>query len=156
MSVSLLLEMAASSSPDRLAVVADERRITCQTLSDLADAGAGVITRSGAKHLAYLGAGGLMLPLLIFSSSRAALPLTPLNYRLSAQGLQALIDRLADPPVVVDHAYRDVIRAGTRTIDATEFVASALAGKPTAAEFADRTMPRSCCSPRVRRHSRRR
>ena len=38
-----------------------------------------------------------MLPLLIFASARADLPFTPINYRLSAEGFEALIDRLPDP-----------------------------------------------------------
>ncbi len=37
------------------------------------------------------------------------MPVTPLNYRLSADGLRALIDRLPDPLVVVDDEYRDAV-----------------------------------------------
>src|ERR1700753_1492148 len=100
MSVSLLLEMAASGNPDRPATVSGDLRLTTQQLSDLADGGAGVIAASGAKHVAYVGAGGAMLPLLIFSSARADVPFTPLNYRLSSDGLSALIARLPDPLLV--------------------------------------------------------
>ena len=50
-----------------------------------------------------------MLPVLIFASARAGLPFTPLNYRLSAEGIQALIERLPDPLVIVDSRYRDMI-----------------------------------------------
>ena len=42
MSISLLLEMAASSNPERTAIVAGDLRLTTQQLSDLADGGAGV------------------------------------------------------------------------------------------------------------------
>ena len=72
MSVSLLLEMAASSHPDRTAVVSEEVRLTTQQLSDLAGGGAGVIAASNAKHVAYVGTGGAMLPVLIFDAARAA------------------------------------------------------------------------------------
>ncbi len=96
MSISLLLEMAASSDPDRTAVVSGDIRLTTTELSALADGGAGVIAASGAQHVAYVGTGGAMLPLLLFSSARAAVPVTPLNYRLSADGLRELIDRLPD------------------------------------------------------------
>ena len=94
MSVSLLLEMAASGNPDRIAIVSGDLRLTTQQLSDLADGGAGVIAASGAQHVVYVGTGGAMLPLLIFASARAGLAFTPINYRLSADGIQALIDRL--------------------------------------------------------------
>ena len=66
MSISLLLEMASSSNPDRTALVSGEMRLTTTELSALADGGAGVIAASGAKHVAYVGTGGIMLPLLLF------------------------------------------------------------------------------------------
>src|SRR3977135_3270800 len=109
MSISLLLEMAASGNPDRVAVVDGDRRWTTQQLSDLADGGAGVIAGSNAGHVVYIGTGGAMLPLLIFASARAGLTFTPINYRLSADGIRALIERLPEPLVIVDGRYRDMV-----------------------------------------------
>lgn len=97
MSISLLLEMAASTNPNRTAVVSGDLRLTTQQLSDLADGGAGVIAGSNARHVVYVGTGGAMLPLLIFASARAGLAFTPINYRLSADGIGALIQRLPEP-----------------------------------------------------------
>jgi acyl-CoA synthetase (AMP-forming)/AMP-acid ligase II len=137
MSISLLLEMAASSNPDRTAVVSGETRLTTSELSELADGGSGVVTASGASHVAYVGTGGAMLPLLLFSSARAGVAFTPLNYRLSADGLRELIDRLPQPLVVADLEYRDVVAgAGKQVIDSDEFVAFARTAEP-AAEFPD-------------------
>ena len=137
MSISLLLEMAASSDPDRTAVVSGDMRLTTDELSALADGGAGVIAASGAQHVAYVGTGGAMLPLLLFSSARAAVAVTPLNYRLSGDGLRELIDRLPNPLVVADAEYRDVVAgAGKQVIASDEFIASARTAEP-AAEFAD-------------------
>ena len=132
MSISLLLEMASSAGPDRTAVVAGETRLTTDELSALADGGAGVIAASGAQHVAYVGAGAAMLPLLLFAAARAGVPVTPLNYRLSASGLTELIERLPEPLVIVDPEYADVV-AGMSSDD---FVASARTAEP-AAEFAD-------------------
>jgi acyl-CoA synthetase (AMP-forming)/AMP-acid ligase II len=137
MSISLLLEMAASSNPDRAAVVSGNLRLTTQQLSDLADGGAGVIAGSGAKHVAYVGTGGAMLPVLIFAAARAGVAFTPLNYRLSADGIQALIERLPDPLVIVDRRYRDMLgEASDRVMSSDEFLAAARSSEP-AAEFAD-------------------
>ena len=86
--------MAASGDPDRVAVVDGDIRLTTAGLSGIADGGAGVITASGADHVVYVGTGGVLLPLLLFSSARANTPFTPLNYRLSADGVRQLIDRL--------------------------------------------------------------
>jgi acyl-CoA synthetase (AMP-forming)/AMP-acid ligase II len=135
MSISLLLEMAASSNPERTALVDGDLRLTTQQLSDLADGGAGVIAASGAKHVAYVGIGGAMLPLLIFASARAGLACTPLNYRLSADGIQALIERLPEPLVVVDARYRDMVGdASGRVMSSDDFLAAAREAEP-AAEF---------------------
>ena len=78
-----------------------------------------------------------MLPLLLFSAARAAVAVTPLNYRLSADGLRELIDRLPTPLVIADAEYIDVVAgAGKQVISSDEFVESARTAEP-AAEFAD-------------------
>lgn len=137
MSISLLLEMAASTNPDRTALVSGEMRLTTAELSELADGGAGVITAAGTSHVAYVGLGGAMLPLLLFSSARAGATFTPLNYRLSADGLRELIDRLPQPLVVVDAEYLDVVAdSGKQVIGSEEFIAAARTAEP-AAEFPD-------------------
>jgi acyl-CoA synthetase (AMP-forming)/AMP-acid ligase II len=126
MSVSLLLEMAVSGDPDRLAVVSGDLRLTTQQLSDLAGGGANIIAESGAKHVVYVGTGGAMLPLLIFSSARAGLAFTPLNYRLSAPAVQALIQRLPAPLVVVDPRYREMAAdTGMQVLTSDGFLAAA-------------------------------
>ena len=137
MSISLLLEMAASSDPDRTAVVSGDMRLTASELSSLADGGAAVIAASGAGHVAYVGAGGVMLPLLLFSSARASVAVTPLNYRLSADGLRELVDRLPTPLVIADAEYADVVAGvGKQVMTSEEFVAAARAAEPVA-EFPD-------------------
>jgi acyl-CoA synthetase (AMP-forming)/AMP-acid ligase II len=137
MSISLLLEMASSSDPDRTAVVSGDIRLTADELNALADGGAGVIAASGAQHVAYVGTGGAMLPLLLFSAARAAVAVTPLNYRLSGDGLRELIDRLPTPLVIADAEYLDVVAgAGKQVISSDEFVASARTAEPVS-EFAD-------------------
>jgi hypothetical protein len=60
-------------------VVSDDTRLTTDELSSLADSGAGVIAASGAEHVAHVGTGAVCL------YARGA-ALTPLNYRLSADG----------------------------------------------------------------------
>src|SRR5690242_11772855 len=135
MSISLLLEMAASSNPDRVAVVSEDVRLTTQQLSDLADGGAGALAGSGAKHAVYVGTGGAMLPLLIFAAARAGLPFTPLNYRLSADGIQTLIDRLPDPVVIVDDRYREMLGDASPRVMLTDDFLTAARGSEPAAEF---------------------
>jgi acyl-CoA synthetase (AMP-forming)/AMP-acid ligase II len=130
-SISLLLEMAMAGDPDRLAVVSDDMRLTTAELSELADGGAGVIEGSSARSLAYVGTGGAMLPLLIFAASRAGVPFTPLNYRLSGATLHELIARLPDPLVVCDAEYRAVVAGtGLHVTTAPDFGAAARITQP--------------------------
>ncbi|OBJ14967.1 class I adenylate-forming enzyme family protein [Mycobacterium colombiense] len=137
MSISLLLEMAASGDAERTAVVSGDLRLTTQQLSDLADGGAGVIAGSNAKHVAYVGTGGPMLPVLIFAAARAGVAFTPINYRLSADGIQALIERLPEPLVIVDSRYRDAVGdVSDRVMVSDDFLAAARTAEP-AAEFPD-------------------
>ncbi len=135
--------MATSNDPDRTAVVSGDVRLTTQQLSDLADGGAGQIARSEASHVVYIGLGGAMLPLLMFASARAGVPFTPINYRLSADGIKALIARLPDPLVVADARYLGELGgpdglAGTakQVIVSDDFFTQSGDAEP-AAEFAD-------------------
>ncbi|MEZ0351983.1 class I adenylate-forming enzyme family protein [Mycobacterium sp. pR1184] len=137
MSIALLLEMAVSGDPDRLAVVDRATRLTTAEVNRLVSGGAGVIGASRVEHVAYVGTGGVLLPVLIFSSARAAIPFTPLNYRLSAEGLHQLIGRLPAPLVVADSEYVELVAgAGKRVMTSEEFTAAARAGEPIE-EFAD-------------------
>jgi long-chain acyl-CoA synthetase len=137
MSISLLLEMAASSNPDRTAIVSEDTRLTTQQLGDMADGGAGVIAASNAKHVAYVGTGGATLPVLIFAAARAGVAFTPINYRLSGEGIRALIERLPEPLVVVDDRYRDLLGDTAQHLMTTEEFLAAASGAEPATEFPD-------------------
>jgi acyl-CoA synthetase (AMP-forming)/AMP-acid ligase II len=131
LSISLLLEMAVSANPDRATVAWDGNELTTGGLSDLADGGAGVIANAGARHVAYVGTGGAMLPTLMFSAARAGVPVTPLNYRLSAMDLRKLIDRLPQPLVVADAPHLEAVgRAGNGAVSSQVFLRNALTADP--------------------------
>lgn len=137
MSITLLLEMAVSGNPDQVAVVDCDVRLTTTELAMAASGGAAVVAGSGVQHVAYVGTGGAMLPVLMFASARAAVPFTPLNYRLSAEGLRQLLDRLPSPLVVADDEYVDAVAgAGKQVLCSGEFLDAARAANPVE-EFAD-------------------
>jgi len=74
-----------------------------------------------------------MAPLLIFASARAAKPYTPINYRLSAEGIRELIERLPDPLVIVDGRYREMVGdVGQRVMASETFFAAAHTTEPAA------------------------
>jgi len=128
--------MALSGDPDRVALVDGVDQPTIGELDALANGGAGVIAASGAEHVVYVGSGGMMQPLLIFASARAGKPYTPINYRLSADAIRELVERLPDPLVIVDDRYRDMVASGERLMTSEQFVAAARTAEPVS-EFAD-------------------
>lgn len=131
MSIALLLEMAASADPNRVAAVCGDTRMTTGQLDEMAAAGAGVIDASAVQHVAYVGTGGVLLPLLLFASARAGRPFTPLNYRLGIDGLRELIARLPAPLVVTDAEYRETVEGmGKQVLTSEEFIATASGAEP--------------------------
>ncbi|MET9214082.1 MULTISPECIES: class I adenylate-forming enzyme family protein [unclassified Nocardia] len=139
MSISLLLDMAASNDPDRCAVACGETQWTAAELSVLSQGGAAVLTGSGARSLAYVGTGGHLLPLLLFAAAGAAVPFTPLNYRLGAEALGALIARLDAPLLVCDDEYYDIVvrevsGSGVTVLRSPKFLALATSAEPAAVD----------------------
>ncbi|WP_327098755.1 AMP-binding protein [Nocardia vinacea] len=125
MSISLLLDMVEADDPARLAVVSGNVRVSTAELGAMARGAAGLIGSSGVGHVAYVGTGGVMVPLLLFGSARAGRAFTPLNYRLSPSALRELIDRLPAPLVVVDAEYAGAVEgAGKQIIDTDLFLAA--------------------------------
>ena len=124
MTLSLLLEMAAAGSdPERAAVVSDGRSVTTTELDTWATRAAGFLRGSHIRHVAYVGTGGLAMPLLLFGCARAGLPFTPVNYRLGAAAVRELVERLPDPLVVADAEYAEVVRgAGKQVVDTAVFL----------------------------------
>lgn len=101
-------------------------------LDRLAGGGASVVAASGARCIAYIGVGGAMLPLLLFSGARAAIPFCPLNYRLSSAALGELLARLPLPLVVVDPQYRDTVGPvlGVEVLTTKQFIQRAEETEP--------------------------
>ena len=72
---------------------------------------------------------------------------TPLNYRLSSDGLRELIDRLPTPLVIADAEYLDVVAgAGKQVISSDEFIESPAPPSRWPSSPTPTTL-RSCCSP---------
>lgn len=129
MSIALVLEMAVAADPDRVAIVDRGARFTTASLAGIADGGAAILGATGARHVAYLGVGGVLLPALLFASARAGIPFTPLNYRLSSDALAAQIGRLGEVVLVVDEDYRAAVAGlNLRAMTSEDFMAKASHG----------------------------
>lgn len=136
MGIEMVLDMAASADPDRLAVGRRGAGMTYRQLSDIASGGAAVIAERAAAHLVFVGVNGPVLPVLTFAAARAGVPLAPLNYRLATDQLRELVAQLDRPLIVADPAYRDKLDgAADHVLTSDEFLALARTTAPAEAAF---------------------
>ncbi|WFR72605.1 class I adenylate-forming enzyme family protein [Prescottella defluvii] len=124
MSVPLLLDMAATLHGDRVALgsAGTPNTLTFAELDEVARRGAEVIRQSGAQHVAFVGMNGPEFTIALFAAAYAAVPITPLNYRLSAVELRRLVEQLPDPYIIVDVEFAEQLAGlSDRVVVSTEF-----------------------------------
>jgi len=138
MGIDLILDMAAGAHGDRVALGRRAGGLSFADLDRAAAGGAGVLRASGAGSIAYIGLNGPVLPALMFAATRAGIPLTPLNYRLSAGQLRALLAELDRPYVVADPAFMPAVAAAAPS---EEWLDLALASEPVAPAQVDDSAP---------------
>ena len=129
MSIFTLLDMICDDRPDAIAVVAGGLEISYSELRRRACGAAAMIRHSGAAHVARLGAGSLAEPVALFGAAGAGVPYAPLNFRLSAAAVNALLDRLLPALLIVDDAVVDVVapREGLTVMTRAAFLEEAAA-----------------------------
>jgi acyl-CoA synthetase (AMP-forming)/AMP-acid ligase II len=125
--IGLLLDMAASGYGDRVAFCDREGQITYTELAKEANGGAALITSRRAGHVVFIGRCGLALPTLLFAATYAQVPFVPLNYRLSAGTLAALIAGLDRPFLVCDDDYAEILDSPHQAMTSTDYRALACA-----------------------------
>ncbi len=160
MGIEMVLDMATSVVPDRVAIGRRESGLTYAQLDEVASGGASVLKERGAEHLVFVGVNGPILPVLTFASAKAGIPIAPLNYRLATEQLRDLVAQLDTPLIVADPAYKDKLEGAAEhllTID--EFFDAARAAGPSDHLPADddsaavvlftsgtTSAPKACCS----------
>jgi acyl-CoA synthetase (AMP-forming)/AMP-acid ligase II len=126
MSVSLILDMAASGHPDRPAVTADGRTLTYRQLAESVAGAGSLLLESGARHLVFLGGSGIEQAVLLFAAAHAGIPFSPINYRLGQAQLTELIDRIDGALVIAHPRYREAASASRAELTSTEEFAARL------------------------------
>jgi acyl-CoA synthetase (AMP-forming)/AMP-acid ligase II len=108
--LTLVLDLATSGHPDRVAVAHAGRRLSYADLDRRSRAVATGLVDAGARAVLHIGPSSTTLPVALFAAARAGVPFVPLNYRLSA----AQLDRL-----VADHPQSLVVHDGRVPTTAT-------------------------------------
>jgi len=83
MHTGLLLEMAAETFPDRLAVGALADGVCYGELAARARAGGVWLDAKGPGPVVFIGVNSVAVPTAIFASAEIGRPFAPLNYRLA-------------------------------------------------------------------------
>jgi long-chain acyl-CoA synthetase len=123
MNLAMLLEMAAESFPERIAVSAGGLRLSYAQLLAAARTAAALLRDSNCRHVALLDTNSAAVPIALFGAAYAGLPYVPLNYRLTGVELEALLGRIAPAYLIADPAYTEplTLPAGIRALDRTAF-----------------------------------
>lgn len=137
MSLSLLLDMAASGYGDRVALGSRVGGVTFEGLHRAAGGGAAVIARHDPAHVVFIGRNGPAYPQLLFASAYAGVPFAPLNYRLSQPQLLELLGELDRPLVIADADYLSMVDESYSAINTADFLAEADSTEPVEATFVD-------------------
>jgi acyl-CoA synthetase (AMP-forming)/AMP-acid ligase II len=117
MSITTILDMAADTFGDRVAIDRDATpggtRLTYARLREAARTAAGRLLADGAEPptLAYLGLTGAAVPVALFGAAYAATTYAPLNHRLPPQALGALIGRVLPAAALVREGDTDVAKS---------------------------------------------
>ena len=102
MRTTLLLDLAADSCGDRIAIGPRDGGVSYARLRAGARAAGASLAGGAAKNLAFVGLNGVSAPLVLFAAGYAGMPYVPLNYRLKDAELRRLLERSAPCAVVVD------------------------------------------------------
>jgi acyl-CoA synthetase (AMP-forming)/AMP-acid ligase II len=91
MNLGMLLDMAVDGFGDRVVAGRLEDGLTARRLQAISFGGARLIADAGADAVVYLAVNGPAFPAALFAASRAGVPMVPVNYRLGATQLDALL-----------------------------------------------------------------
>ena len=100
MELGLIVEMAVTEDPDRVAVTdVDGAALTRSELQRRAQGAAASFLRAGARQVGFLAPNGRTLPITLFGAALAGRPFVPLNYRWADEQLSDVLSR--EPGLIV-------------------------------------------------------
>jgi acyl-CoA synthetase (AMP-forming)/AMP-acid ligase II len=127
----LLLDMAVSGDPERVVFGTSAQAMTAAQLQQRAHSGAVLVQEAGASHLLFIGSSGPAFPVALFAAAAAGVPLVPLNYRLPAEQLSALLAENEPAYVIADDWVRETGAVDpARSVTPDQWIALTAVGRP--------------------------
>ena len=120
MNIAMILQMAADTMPERIAVVCGDQRVSYADLAKTAIGAASV--QNPDEKLGFLGESSPAAPAALFAAAIAGVPFVPINYRLTDDQISALLKRISPARVITERA---LDANGVRAITGDEFLSLA-------------------------------
>ena len=138
MNIATLLEMAADTLPDRIAITNGETTLDFAGVLAASRAAGAMFMAHDVAHVAYLDINTPAAPVALFGAALADKPYVPLNYRLTPTELQALLERISPALLIVGDTYLAplVLPAGITAIGTSAFFEACTADNAARAETA--------------------
>jgi acyl-CoA synthetase (AMP-forming)/AMP-acid ligase II len=102
----MLLQMAADTCPERVALTSHHRHYTYGQIFSAAGVAANMIRESGCPFVSVLDTSSPAVPIALLGAAMSGVPYVPLNYRLTREQLDGLIERISPPFLVADDGHR--------------------------------------------------
>ncbi len=123
MNLLLLLEMASSAEPDRVAFRFGDSDLTAAELRDRALGIGAALAESGTAHLAFGSTNSLAFPVAVFAAAAAGIPLIPVNFRLAETRRKEILTRHPGTLVVAtEEQLPGLLADGYKAVTAAEFL----------------------------------
>lgn len=136
MNIAMLLQMAAEACPDRQALTSAGTHYTYQQLYQAARLAAERIRDSGCAYVSVLDTSSPAVPVALMGAAMAGVPYVPLNYRLTDEQLEALLNRIAPVYLIANAAHAATFASLERSSVLTRevFLGDTLAAGPASGE----------------------
>jgi len=106
MNIAMLLQMAADTCPDRVALTSHHQHYTYGQIFGAAARAADLIRESGCPFVSVLDTSSPAVPIALLGAAMSGVPYVPLNYRLTHAQLDALVERISPPFLIADDHHR--------------------------------------------------
>lgn len=130
MNISLLLSMAAEACPEQPAFTAGNNTISFGQLYQASLKAAELFNTQQLEHVALLDESSLATPIALFGAALAGIPYAPLNYRLTPEEIDRLLERLTPTYLISNTQALDAMaeNPGVTSILARDFLHQVLDG----------------------------
>ncbi|KAA9159596.1 AMP-binding protein [Amycolatopsis acidicola] len=135
MNLTTLLDMAVDADEERAALATPAGALSVKKFRTVSRHGAAMLMQTGASALVHLAENGPAFPVALFAAAIAGVPFVPLNYRLGAEQLSALLAEHPRAYVIADEQHTAVaestaVRVQTPDVWFENTISTIMPGRP--------------------------